>query len=91
MVMLYIGMRFLNYTNKLLHYSREASFFIFWFHHPVTFFTAFYALQWDVHLSIKMLFVLIGSFVISIGIYEFLVRRINPVRALFGMKPLENS
>jgi len=91
MVMICVGMRFLNYTNKWLQYSREASFFIFWIHHPVTFFTAFYALQWEVGLSVKMWFVLIGSFVISLGMYEFLVRRINPVRALFGMKPMENK
>jgi hypothetical protein len=89
MFMIFVGMHFLNFTNQWLQRSREASFFIFWIHHPVTFFTAFYALQWDVHLSIKMWFVLIGSFVISIGIYELLVRRINPVRVLFGMKPLE--
>ncbi|MFC1879055.1 acyltransferase family protein [Chloroflexota bacterium] len=88
MIMFYVGMRFLDYTNKWLRYSREASFFFFWIHHPVTLFTAFYALQWDVDLPIKMLFVLIGSFVISLGTYEFLVRRINPVRAFFGMKPL---
>ncbi len=86
-VMFYIGMRFLDTTNKWLQYSREASFFFFWIHHPVTFFTAFYILQSEVDLSIKMLVVGVGSFVISLGLYELLVRRINPVRALFGMKP----
>jgi hypothetical protein len=86
MVMLYIGIRFLDATNKWLQYSREASFFFFWIHHPVTFFTAFYALQWEVDLTIKMLIVLVGSFVISLGLYELLIRHINPVRALFGMK-----
>jgi hypothetical protein len=34
-----------------------------------------------------MLVVVVGSFVISLGLYELLVRRINPVRAFFGMKP----
>jgi hypothetical protein len=33
------------------------------------------------------LVVVIGSFAVSLGTYELLVRRINPVRALFGMKP----
>ena len=50
-------------------------------------FIAFYAVQWEVHLLIKLLVVVIGSFAMSLGLYEFLVRRINPVRALFGMKP----
>jgi predicted permease len=80
-------MRFLDTTNKLLQYSREASFLFFWIHHPVTFFTAFYILQSDMIIPIKMLVVGVGSFVISLGLYELLVRRINPVRAMFGMKP----
>jgi hypothetical protein len=30
--------------------------------------------------------VVIGAFALTLGIYEFLVRRINPIRALFGMR-----
>jgi hypothetical protein len=33
-----------------------------------------------------LLAVVIGSFVLSIGCYELLIRRINPLRALFGMR-----
>jgi hypothetical protein len=95
MVMFTIGMRFLNTTNKWLQYGREASFPVFWVHYPVTFFIAFYVVQWDtstmfgagVGLLIKMSVVVIGTFAISLGLYELLVRRINPVRALFGLKP----
>jgi len=52
----------------------------------VIIFIAFYAVGWDTALPIKVLAVVIGSFTLSLGIYELLVRRINPVRALFGMK-----
>jgi hypothetical protein len=38
-----------------------------------------------------MLSVVSGSLVVSIGLYELLVRRINPVRALFGMRPLKKQ
>lgn len=89
MLMLAVGMRFLNATNNWLQYSRQASFPFFWIHHPVTFLTAFYALQWEVALSIKMLFAGVGSFVITLALYELLIRRINPMRKLFAMKPLE--
>ncbi len=58
-------------------------------HQPVIIFIAFYAVQWEVHLLIKLLVVVIGSFAASLGLYEFLIRRIGPVRALFGMKPLK--
>jgi len=87
MVIFYVGMRFLDYTNKWLQYGREASFPFFILHQPVIIFIAFYAVQWEVDLLIKLLVVVIGSFAVSLGLYELLVRRINPVRALFGMKP----
>ena len=84
---MYIGMRYLDYTNKWLQYGREASYPFYFVHQPVIIFIAFYAVQWEVNLWIKLLVVVIGSFALSLGIYELLVRRINPVRALFGMKP----
>jgi peptidoglycan/LPS O-acetylase OafA/YrhL len=87
MVIFYVGMRFLDFTNNNLQYGREASYPFFILHQPVIIFIAFYAVQWEVHLSIKLLVVVIGSFAATLGLYEFLVRRINPVRALLGMGP----
>jgi hypothetical protein len=85
MVIFYVGMRFLDFSNELLMYGREASYPFFILHQPVIIFIAFYAVQWEVHLSIKLLVVVIGSFAATLGLYEFLVRRINPVRAMLGM------
>ncbi|MFC1875332.1 acyltransferase family protein [Chloroflexota bacterium] len=87
MVMFRVGMHFLDYTNKWLQYLREAIYPVFIVHQPVIVFIAFYAVQWEVDLMIKLLVVVIGSSAVSLGLYELLVRRINPVRALFGMKP----
>jgi peptidoglycan/LPS O-acetylase OafA/YrhL len=91
MFMVYIGMRYLDYTNKWLQYGREASYPFFIVHQPVIIFIAFYVVQWEVALPIKLLVVVIGSFALSLGLYELLVRRINPVRALLGMKPKRKS
>ena len=77
----------LDTTNKWLQYSQEASFPFFWVHYPVTFFVAYYAVQWEVALLIKLLVVMVGSFAVTLGWYELLVRRFDPVRRLFGMKP----
>jgi peptidoglycan/LPS O-acetylase OafA/YrhL len=87
MVFLYLGMRYLDFTNKGLQYSREASYPFFFLHQPVIVFVAFYAVQWRVDLTIKLLVVVVSSFVGTLGLYELLIRRINPVRALFGMRP----
>jgi len=87
MVFLTIGMRLLDFSNDRLRYAREASFPFFLVHQPVIIFIAFYAVQWDAGVLVKFLVVVIGSFAVSLGLYELLVRRINPVRALLGMKP----
>ena len=87
MFIFYIGMRFLDFRNERLHYGREASYPFFIVHQPVIIFIAFYAVQWEVDLTIKLLVVVIGSFAVTLALYEFLVRRINLVRALFGMSP----
>jgi hypothetical protein len=34
---------------------------------------------------------LCGSFLVTVSLYEFLVRRYNILRFLFGMKPLRKS
>jgi glucan biosynthesis protein C len=85
MVFFYIGMRFLDFTNNGLRYSREACFPFFFFHQPVIIAIAFYVVQWDYGVPLKLLVVVIGLFLLTLGIYELLVRRINPVRRLFGM------
>jgi len=91
MVFFYIGMRFLDFTGRWLQYSREASYPFFFFHQPAIIFIAFFAVQWEIGLSIKGLVVVIGAFVVTLATYELLVRRINPVRALFGMKPRKEA
>lgn len=91
MVMMFIGMRFLDFTNKWLRYFRKASFPVFWVHHAVIFTIGFYVVQWEVNILIKMLAVVVGSFVISLGFYELLARRIKPVRALLGLKSTEKQ
>jgi len=87
MLVMHVGMRYLNCTNKWLRYGREASYPFFWVHQPVIIFIAFYVVRWEVSLLIKLLVVVIGSFASSLGLYELPVRRIDPVRALFGMNP----
>jgi hypothetical protein len=53
----------------------------------VSFVVAFYVVQWEANLWIKMLAVVSGTFAISLGLYELLVKRVAPVRRFFGMKP----
>jgi len=81
-----IGMRFLDFTNRWLQYGQDMIMPFFLVHQPVILTIAFFVVQWDADLWVKLLVVVLGSFVISLGVFELLVKRIAPARALFGMK-----
>jgi glucans biosynthesis protein C len=83
---LFIGMRYLDYTNKYLEYGQDAILPFFVFHQPVIIILAYYAVQWQASLVMKLLVVVIGSFCVTLGIYEFLIHRITLLSQLFGMK-----
>ena len=54
-------------------------------HQPVIIVIAFFVVQWEASIPTKMLAVMPSAFVISVGVYELVVRRIGPLRAMFGM------
>lgn len=80
------GMRTLNFDNSWLDYGKEAILPFFMLHQPVIMVIAYYVVQWDVGIPIKLPVVVIGSLVVSLSIYEYLVRRIALLRNLFGVK-----
>ena len=85
MVVFYVGMRFLNRNSKWLQYGREASYPFFILHQPVIIAIAFYVVQWNTGIPLKLLVVVLGSFAVTLGLVE-LVKRMGVLRGLFGMK-----
>ncbi len=85
-VMLYVGMRLLDFSNEWTRYGQEAILPFYVLHQPVIWAFAFYVVQWEAGVTVKMLTVTLASFVVTIGMYELLIRRVAPLRALFGMK-----
>jgi len=89
--MLYVGMRFLDFSNKRLQYCQEAILPFFLLHQPAIIIIAFFVVQWDVGIMVKLPIVVLSSFVVTLGLYEFLVKRTSPLRSLFGMKPIKRD
>jgi len=83
---LFIGMRFLNFSNRLLRYGQEAIVPFFVVHQPVIIVIAYFAVQLNAALVPKVLMVVIGSFVVSLALYQLVIRRISVLRVAFGMK-----
>lgn len=87
MLFFFVGMRYLDFTNGWLQYGQEAVLPFFMLHQPVIMIIAFFVVQWDAGIPVKLPAVLLGSFAATIGLYELVIRRIGPLRALFGMPP----
>jgi peptidoglycan/LPS O-acetylase OafA/YrhL len=81
-----VGMRAMDFTNRWLQYGQEMIMPFFLVHQPVILSIAYFVVQWELNLWLKLLIVVGGSFVVSLGIYELLIKRIRPLRSLFGMK-----
>jgi surface polysaccharide O-acyltransferase-like enzyme len=85
LVMVFVGMRFLNVTNRLLVYSQEAVLPFFMLHQPAIVVIAFFVVQWNAGIPLKLVTVLVSSFAVALGLYELAIRRISFLRVVFGM------
>ena len=82
-----VGMRFFNVSNKVIHYANEAVLPFYILHYPVLLITTFCVAQLDVGTIAAFLIVSTSSLMATLTLYELLIRRINAVRWLFGLKP----
>jgi hypothetical protein len=83
-----LARRFLNVNNKFLAYANQAVLPFYILHYAVIYTVGFYVIQWSSDVGNKFLIISIVSFSIIMTIYELLIRRINVLRFLCGMKPL---
>jgi hypothetical protein len=56
-------------------------------HQSVLIVVGYFVVQWDIPDLLKWFVITPTSFVIIIGAYEWLIRRSNVLRVLFGLKP----
>ncbi len=80
--------RYLNFNAPGLQRANEAALPFYILHQPVLLSVGFFVLQWAIPDVMKWAIIATSSFVISVGLYEVLVRRFNLLRFLFGMKML---
>jgi hypothetical protein len=83
---LFIGMRYLDRDNRTLRYGLSANLPFFVVHQPAILAVAYFVVQWEATIAIKLLVVVLGGFVVSIGLTELVIKRVGLLRALFGMK-----
>jgi peptidoglycan/LPS O-acetylase OafA/YrhL len=82
------GMKRLNFNKPILSYANEAVLPFYILHHPVLLSVGYFVVQWAIPAAVKFAIIDAVSFAIIMALYEFVVRRVNVLRFLFGMKPL---
>jgi len=81
-----LGHRFLDFNSRFLGYANEAVLPFYILHHTVIYIIGFYVIQRSSDIGSNFLIISIASFAIIMAIYELLIRRMNSLRFLFGMK-----
>lgn len=84
--MLFVGIRFLNVSNRVIQYGNEAVLPFYILHYPVLVITTFCVMQLESNPITTFLIVSTASLIATLTLYELLIRRINVMRLLFGMK-----
>jgi peptidoglycan/LPS O-acetylase OafA/YrhL len=78
----------LNFNNRVLPYANEAVLPFYILHQPVLLSIGYFIVQWAIPDLAKWAIIFFSSFIVIMAVYEFVVRRINVMRFLFGMKPV---
>jgi len=80
------GSRYLNFNNRFLGYANEAVLPFYILHQTIILIIGFFVVQWSMGIAPKYFIITTSSFIVIMAIYELLVRRINVLRFLFGMR-----
>lgn len=86
MTFLGFASRHLNFSNGFLKYANEAVLPFYILHQTVIVAVGFFIRDWGLAVFPKYLFLATVSFLIIMGLYEFVARRVSFLRFLFGMK-----
>ncbi|MBI3151398.1 MAG: acyltransferase family protein [Chloroflexi bacterium] len=85
------GVQHLNFTNPFHKYASEAVMGFYILHQTILLIVGYFIVGWTLPAFGKWAVIASTSFVIIMALYEFVVRRVNIMRFLFGMKTMSRS
>ena len=80
-----LGHKFLNRTNRVLTYAREAAYPFYILHLPIDTIVGLFVIRLEASIAVKFLLINVITIVLTLGVYE-IIKRVNVLRFLFGMK-----
>jgi len=81
-----LGRKYLNFDTPLIQYASEAVLPFYILHHAAIVAAAFFVLKFEAGVMVEFISINILSFILTICFYEFLIRRLDVFRILFGMR-----
>lgn len=92
-VLTFVGFagKYLKVNTPFLKYANEAVLPFYILHQTVLLVIGYFVVQWDVPTLAKWFIIAATSFGFILGTYEFVIRRVNVLRVLFGMKPVQKE
>jgi hypothetical protein len=82
-----LGAKYLNFNHKVLAYSNEAVLPFYIFHQTIILGVGWFVIKFSIGILPKFLIIAGISFLLIMALCELLVRRFDPVRFCFGMRP----
>lgn len=81
-----LGVRLLNFTNRGLGYLNEAAYPLYVLHMPVLVILGLSVAAWQIPMPIQLIIIVGTTVLVTLGLYELVIRRISVLGMLFGMK-----
>lgn len=88
LAVIYLGIRWLDFPNRVIVYLEESILPFYVLHHPVVLTVASFVVTWNIGAWPKFVVILIIAGTITVVLYEFCVRRWSLTRTIFGLRPL---
>jgi glucan biosynthesis protein C len=85
LALLYLGIRWLNVPHRALRYAEESILPVYVIHHPVVLLVASFVVTWNLGVWPKFAISVVVVASLTLGIYEFGVRRWRLTRIFFGL------
>ena len=83
--------QYLNFDSGFRKHANEAIFPFYLLHQPVIVVVGYFITRWDIAVLWKVLLITLISFTTIAGTYWLVIRRVNFLRVIFGMKMVRNE
>ncbi len=84
-----LGYRFLNHPSKTLSYLSQAAYPLYIIHMFFQYLGSYLIFPLNLPVGLKLILVVIFTFLTCFGVYELIIRRVFFLRPVFGLKPLK--